>query len=618
MRATSLASRFLVTLLVTCVLPLVVFGWFTLREVRELIDAQLVATFVPRLAADHALKIQDRLWQIHQSCSVVREIARRALDSDEDLAAFEEQVELVPDLLDNYCDLLLLADPDGEVVYWQDGHRLDPARRLDRAARIPSSVADTSWFRRAQEEEGAFFLPWSRSTLLQPATEMRSRDPAAYHTGLVIDVPRPSGPPGVLMALIRWPEVQRLIDETREVLVRESGLPSAQVFLVDQSGQFQAHTDRQRYGEMLEPLELREPILSQPDGRAEFIGLDGRAHMCGFRRFGDGPSSWTIGLSIPVDELFAATDAFARVLIVAIAVTLFVLAVWSLVASRAIVRPVRELVAATGRVARGDLGVRVPAGGGSELGELADSFNQMAAELAAGRERLAMAERERAWAEMARQVAHEIKNPLTPMRMTAQLLLRARRENDARADAIAERLAQTVQEQTEALDRIASDFRHFAGAPRRETEEVELDAFLDEVRLGVSALFEAGSLRLGLDLAAEGARVRVDRPELQRVFVNLLKNAVQAAPGGVQVTISSRADADRCVVRIADDGPGVPESVREKLFEPYFTTKTAGTGLGLAICRRIVDAHGGSIELESSSSAGSVFRIELERAVPSV
>ena len=233
MRATSLASRFLVTLLVTCVLPLVVFGWFTLREVRELIDAQLVATFVPRLAADHAEKIQDRLWQIHQSCSLVREIARRALDSDEDLVAFEEQVELVPDLLDNYCDLLLLAAADGKVVYWQDGHRLDPGRRRERAARVPDSVADTSWFRRAQEESGAFFLPWGRSTLLQPAGELRSRDPAAYHTGLVIDVPRPVGRPGVLMALIRWPEVQRLIDETREVLVRESGLPSAQVFRLE-------------------------------------------------------------------------------------------------------------------------------------------------------------------------------------------------------------------------------------------------------------------------------------------------------------------------------------------------------------------------------------------------
>jgi len=610
-RATSLASRFLVTLLVTCVLPLVVFGWFTLREVRELIDAQLVATFVPRLAADHAEKIQDRLWQIHQSCSLVREIARRALDSDEDLVAFEEQVELVPDLLDNYCDLLLLAAADGKVVYWQDGHRLDPGRRRERAARVPDSVADTSWFRRAQEESGAFFLPWGRSTLLQPAGELRSRDPAAYHTGLVIDVPRPVGRPGVLMALIRWPEVQRLIDETREVLVRESGLPSAQVFLVDEFGRLQAHTDRQRYGQLLEPSELRDPILAQSAGRAEFTDVDGRASMCGFRRFGEGYCSWTIGLSIPVDELFAATDAFARVLIVAIAVTLFVLAVWSLVASRAIVQPIRELVAATGRVAHGDLGVRVPVGGGPELGELADSFNQMAAELAIGRERLAVAERERAWAEMARQVAHEIKNPLTPMRMTAQLLLRARREDDPRVDAIAERLAHTVQEQTEALDRIASDFRQFAGTPQREVEEVVFDDFLGEMRLAASALFEAGRLRLELDLRASAARVRIDRRELQRVFVNLLKNAVQAAPAGVTVKITSQTEAGKAVVWVADDGPGVAESLRVRLFEPYFTTKTAGTGLGLAICHRIVDAHRGTIQLESSGSRGSVFRLEL-------
>jgi nitrogen fixation/metabolism regulation signal transduction histidine kinase len=284
------------------------------------------------------------------------------------------------------------------------------------------------------------------------------------------------------------------------------------------------------------------------------------------------------------------------------------------VASRAIVRPVRELVAATGSVARGDLAVRVPAGGGPELGELASSFNQMAAELAAGRERLRLAEREKAWAEMARQVAHEIKNPLTPMRMVAQLLLRARHERDPRADEIAERLARTVQQQTEALERIASDFQQFAGAPRRELQEVPLDSFLGDVRAVVADLFEAGRLRLDLQLQAPGARVLVDRRELQRVFVNLLQNAAQAAPAGVVVQVGSSVEDSRGVVRVADDGPGIPEAARARLFEPYFTTRTAGTGLGLAICRRIVEAHGGVIRLESTGPGGTAFRIELPLA----
>jgi len=613
----SLTSRFLATLLVTCVLPLVAFGWFTLRAVRGLIERQIVETYLPRLASDHTQKIDGRLQQVFQSCSVVREIARRALDApavgaDEELAAFREQVLLLPDLLANDLDLLLLAGPDGKVLFWCDGHRLDPGTHEQRRARVPTSVADLDWFQRARAG-GPCFLPWGRSPLLTAGAALPSRDPAAHHLGLALDVPTRSGEPGVLLGLIRWAEVQRLLDETRRVLVEESRFPSAQVFLVDEQGVVEGHTDRSFYGERVEPPALRQALLDKPVGNTEFTARDGRRSLCGFCRFGREPNrTWTLGLSVPEDELFAATDAFTRVLGAAIAVSVLVLVAWSLLASRAIVRPVRELAAATGRVAAGDLAVRVPAGGGAEIGGLAASFNQMAAELAAGRARLAVAERERAWAEMARQIAHEVKNPLTPMRMAAQLLLRARRDGDPRADAIAERLARTVEEQTQELDRIAGDFRRFAGAPHRDVQPTALDDFLAEVRSAAAALFEGGQLQLELELGAPGARVAVDRSELQRVFVNLLQNAAQAAAGRqVVVRIASSAADSRAEVRVRDDGPGIPDAVRARLFEPYFTTRTAGTGLGLAICRRIVEQCGGAIRLESTGASGTVFCIEL-------
>ncbi|MGE3174418.1 MAG: ATP-binding protein [Planctomycetota bacterium] len=613
MRATSLASRFLVTLLVTGVLPLAAFGWFTLGNVRGLIDAQVVSTFVPRLCADHAQKIEDRLRQIYQTCSVVREIARRALTSAGELAAFEEQIELVPDLLDNYLDLLLLADADGGVAYWQDGHYLDPGTRGQRAARMPTSVATAGWFRRAQRERGASYLPLGDSLYLESCTGARPRDPAAHHLGLAIDVPRPGERPGVLLALIRWPEVQQLLDDTRAALVA-AGYPSASVFLVDADGVMRAHTDRARYGQQLEPAPLRRRLLDAPQGEVEFELGDGARALCAFQRLSGGaPAAWTLALSIPHAELFAATNAFARWFLAAIGASLLVLVAWSLAASRAIARPVRQLAAATGRVARGDLDVRVPQVGGVELGELAASFNQMAQELDAGRRRLAIAEREKAWAEMARQVAHEIKNPLTPMRMAAQLLLRARREGDARADAIAERLARTVEAQTQELDRIASDFRHFAGAPLRSVRTEPLDAFLEQVGQQAGALFEA-RLQLELVPGAGTARVRIDRQEMQRVLVNLLQNALQAAPDGVRVRLASRVEGDRAILTIGDDGPGIAPAARERLFEPYFTTKTSGTGLGLAICRRIVEVHGGVIRLEATGPGGSTFCIELPLA----
>jgi signal transduction histidine kinase len=609
----SLASRFLITLVVSAVLPLLLYGWFSLRSMREQIDEQVVRVFLPQLAADHAQKIDAQLQRTDQACAIVREIARRALDSEAEMAAFEEQVELVPDLLDNYLDLLMLADPDGKVVYWQDGQRLDPSVHGRRAALIPASVADTEWFQRAQQERGVQFLPWGRSPYLHRGLDYRSMDPGSHHLGLAIDVPRPNGPPGVLFALLRWGEVQLVLDQARDVLASRANLPSARVLLAGRDGRVLAHTDRARYGLPLEPPELEQQVANAPaSGRGAFREANGTAWRVGFAPCGlEGARDFVVAVVVPEAELFAASDAFEQVLLFAILVTLAVLVFWSLVASRAIVAPVRALVAATRRVASGDLAVSVPARGGPELGELAAAFNQMASELAQGRERLVALKREEAWAEMARQVAHEVKNPLQPMRMAAQLLQRARADNDPRAEAVADRLARTVLEQTQALDRIAGDFRAFAGVAPAQRTPVRLDDWLTELRDQCAGLFAGKPVELQFTAGAGDVQVALDSNTMARVFVNLVQNALEAAPAGVVVTLRSRADGTRAVVEIADDGPGVPEAARGHLFEPYFTTKSSGTGLGLAICRRLVEAHGGTVRLVRSQAGETVFAIEL-------
>ena len=619
MRAISLASRFLVTLVVSAVLPLLLYGWFSQRSMRAQIDEQVVRVFLPQLAADHAQKIEAHLHRTDQACAIVREIARRALQtrSSAEMDAFEEQVELVPDLLDNYLDLLLLADADGRVVYWQDGQYLDPSAHGRRAALIPGSVVDTPWFQKAQAERGAQFLPWGRSAYLHGGLDHRSMDPGNHHLGLVLDVPRPEGPPGVLFALMRWSQVQLVIDQAREVLVKRAGLPSAAVFLLGQNGIVQAHTDRSCYGLPLQPASLAAQLTAvDSPGRSAFTAADGSQWRVGFAPCELGTTrQLVVGVIVPEAELFAASDAFEQVLLIAIFVTIAVLVLWSLVASRAIVAPVRALVAATRRIAVGDLAVSVPARGGPELGELAGSFNQMASELAAGRVRLAAAERDQAWAEMARQVAHEVKNPLQPMRMAAQLLQRARAENDPRADVVAERLARTVLEQTQALDRIATDFRAFAGVAPAARSQLRFDDWLGELCEQCGDLFAGKPVLVHFAAGAPSARVAIDGNALARVFVNLVQNAHEAAPAGVRVRFASHAEAGKVVVAVVDDGPGVPETVRGRLFEPYFTTKSSGTGLGLAICRRLVEAHGGTIRLVRSVPGETVFQIELP-AVP--
>lgn len=613
MRAISLASRFLVTLVATAVLPLLGYGWFSLRSMRAQIDEQVVRVFLPQLAADHAQKIDAHLERTHQACAIVRETARIALDRPTDLEEFEERVQLVPDLLDNFLDLLLLADADGRVVCWQDGQRLDPNAHGRRAAAMPASVADKDWFVRAQGLRGAQFVPWGRSELLHRGTSFRSMDPSAHHLGVALDVPRPDGPPAVLFALVRWSELQRVLDEARDVLVHRALLPSAQVLLVGRDGTVHGHTERRHYGLRLEPPTLRASIAAATTtGRGAFTDDTGAAWRVGYAPCAsEALCGMVVAVTVPEAELFAASDAFERVLWGAILVTLLVLGAWSLVASRAIVAPVQALVAATRRVASGDLSVVVPRRGGPELGELAGAFNQMAAELAAGRARLAAAERDQAWAEMARQVAHEVKNPLQPMRMAAQLLQRARAEGDPRADAVAERLARTVLEQTAALDRIASDFRAFAGSAPAQRELVGIDAWIEAIGTQCADLFAGKAVTVACSVAAADARVLIDRQAMARVLLNLIQNAHEAAPAGVRVRLSSQLDGARVVLTVADDGPGIPAAVRERLFEPYFTTKSSGTGLGLAICRRLVEAHGGSIRLVHSGPGATEFAIDL-------
>ena len=174
------------------------------------------------------------------------------------------------------------------------------------------------------------------------------------------------------------------------------------------------------------------------------------------------------------------------------------------------------------------------------------------------------------------------------------------------------RLAKSVIEQTDALTRIASEFRHFAGPVARNVQTLEGDQLL----LAIEALFRAMAEQRGITFevrpGAPNATVAVDRQELERVLNNLLLNAFEAS--AQRVTLASRVADKKLWFTVTDDGPGVPDEVRQKLFVPNFATKSSGTGLGLALCRRIVQAHGGSIALTSSEPGCTVFSVELPLA----
>ncbi len=295
-------------------------------------------------------------------------------------------------------------------------------------------------------------------------------------------------------------------------------------------------------------------------------------------------------------------------------------AVGTWIASR-VTAPLRDLAAATQRVAKGDLTQPVPPGGNDELGEVVRGFNRMMSDLAESRERLVRAEKEAAWRDMARQVAHEVKNPLTPMRLAAEHIRRAWRDKHPQFDELLTRSVDVIVRQTESLKQIATAFSDFARLSGKRREPVDL---ADAVR-GVTDLYRATEgLTTRLDIAAglapAATTVLADPDELRRVLVNVAKNAVEAMepsaakPGTLTVSLTRDAAAPFLVLRITDDGPGIPADVLPRLFEPYFSTKTSGTGLGLAICKRAIEDFGGSIGIESTAGKGTTVTIRLPAA----
>lgn len=246
-----------------------------------------------------------------------------------------------------------------------------------------------------------------------------------------------------------------------------------------------------------------------------------------------------------------------------------------------------------------------------EIGALVNEYNSMVEELHTSAELLARSERESAWREMAKQVAHEIKNPLTPMKLSVQHLQRAWREQTPNMDSIMQRLSQTLIEQIDTLSNIANEFSNFAKMPKTSNTVLDLSVVLEN-----SVNLYAESEKTKISYHPEKFRhveVFADKDQLLRVFSNLFKNAVQAIPEDREGLISveiSREDHSY-IVKITDNGDGIPDDKIGKIFMPNFTTKTGGTGLGLAMVKSIIENAGGKVWFETSAGKGSSFYVSL-------
>jgi nitrogen fixation/metabolism regulation signal transduction histidine kinase len=331
-------------------------------------------------------------------------------------------------------------------------------------------------------------------------------------------------------------------------------------------------------------------------------------------------------------------------------VTLLLTVLLGIFLARGVTRRINRLSAAINLVAEGDLTVRVPVTGSDELTDLARTFNRMIGEMAQSRTRIEFLQRIGAWQDMAQRLAHEIKNPLTPIQLAVQECHKKYGGEDGKYRHLLDTTLEIVEEEVGTLRRLVGNFSSFARLPNAELIAANLSDFLRDCENQLGHLEDpslgegspdaepvpAPNVEIRWEVPSDPITVALDRQMLRRVLVNLVRNSVQAirdargrsstagkrpgesgAPMPVEdiigrVVVSAQAEDDGARIDVEDDGPGIAASMRGRIFDPYFTTKPDGTGLGLAIVKKIVVEHGGEIEAGRSTRLGGArFSVHL-------
>jgi signal transduction histidine kinase len=325
-------------------------------------------------------------------------------------------------------------------------------------------------------------------------------------------------------------------------------------------------------------------------------------------RDGDTRTILTVPLALRQQETERDIDALdQRVLLATVCFVLLGAAIGYYMAER-IADPVNRLTRATRRIARGDLDARIVTSSADELRRLVDAFNGMAADLQRQRVELERTNRLAAWADMARQVAHDIKNPLTPIQLSAEHLRRVSHDRGEPLGPVLDSCVDTILSQVRLLRQISAEFSSFASAPVARFAPTAVNDVVEEV-LAPYRSAPPGRVTMTTRLAAGLPELPLDRTLLGRALVNIVENALHAMPGGGTLTVTTALEGAEAVIEVTDTGVGMDEEARERLFEPYFSTRASGTGLGLTIAKRNVDLNRGTIAVESEPGRGTTVRM---------
>jgi two-component system, NtrC family, nitrogen regulation sensor histidine kinase NtrY len=283
-------------------------------------------------------------------------------------------------------------------------------------------------------------------------------------------------------------------------------------------------------------------------------------------------------------------------------------------AAARVIRPVEQLAQAAQEVATGNWSARVQIPSDDEIGKLAEAFNHMTAELLAQKERLMQAERVAAWRELARRLAHELKNPLFPLQLTVENLVRARRQSSDQFDEVFDESAQTLLAEIANLKTIIGRFSDFSKMPSPKRQPTQVNEVLRDVARLFQAQLQApgrAPITARLELDDRAGSIAADPELLHRAISNLVLNAMDAMPNGGTLTLRSHGGEQKITIEVADTGTGLTREECSRIFTPYYTSKQHGTGLGLAIVQSVVSDHDGTIAVESGAGRGTTFVMEL-------
>ncbi|MGQ9609868.1 MAG: sensor histidine kinase [bacterium] len=285
--------------------------------------------------------------------------------------------------------------------------------------------------------------------------------------------------------------------------------------------------------------------------------------------------------------------------------------------AKSVTKPIQDLVEGVEIISKGNLDHQIGTNAQGEIKFLVDSVNQMTVSLKKENERRLSAERIAAWQDVARTMAHEIKNPLWPIQLSIRSLKRAYESKSDDFDKIFAECTDTIIEEVESLRRIVDEFSNFARMPKAQLKPENINDIIKDTLALYKNLPE--SIDIKVNLYDNIPKIMADKEQLSRAFINIINNAIQAMPDGGSLTIATSIDDTLGIVDVkntvkiifADTGVGIPSEIKDKVFQPYVTTKEGGTGLGMAIVQRIITEHNGKIEVESEENVGTKFTIFL-------